>query len=417
MTVDRAVVIVGAGEAGVAAASAIRESGDHRRIILISEEPHLPYERPPLSKEALTDEIPALKTIRPAPWFKEQSIDLRLGWRVQFIDPARRSLVLETGGRAEELFYDQLLLATGARVRTMTDAPAGVCYLRTHEDSVALRSRLSQAQRLLVIGGGVIGLEVASSARHMGKEVVVLDMAPRLMARALAPDVSDVIAELHRDGGVDIRLNAGSIDLRQTAQGMRAILGDGTVYDGDLVAAGIGVIPNTELAAQAGCALENGILVDETGQTSVPGIYAAGDAAAFPHPVFDRHVRVEAWQHARRHGAHVGRAMAGTPASYSEVPWFWTDQHGVNVQVAGLAADCDRTLWRGAGPARTALHFSGNRLVAATTLNNGRDMRPVTNLIAAGWHGNPQALLDASTPLGKLAARLLAEHTAATAAA
>lgn len=410
-------VIVGAGEAGMAAVSALRESGDTRRIVLISEEPHLPYERPPLSKEALTDETPVQKPIRPVSWFGEQAIELRLGSRVLSIDPARRSVALEAGGSREDLPYDQLLLATGARVRTLPGAPADICYLRTHDDSIALRARLAAAQRLVVIGGGVIGLEVASSARHLGKDVVVLDMAPRLMARALAPAVSEVLAQMHRDAGVDLRLGVRSLDLRRTDQGLCAALPDGTEFNCDLIVAGIGVIPNTELAAAAGCALENGILVDAAGQTSVPGIFAAGDAAAFPHPLFERHVRIEAWQHARRHGAHVGRAMAGNPAPYAEVPWFWSDQHGVNLQVAGLASECDLTVWRGTGPARTAFHFAGTRLVAATTLNNGRDMRPATNLIAAGWQGSPEALLDTTVPLGKLASRLLAGEPAGEVAA
>lgn len=417
MILDRALVIVGAGETGMAAASAIRESGDKRRIILISEEPHLPYERPPLSKEALIDELPALKLIRPASWFDEQLIELRLGSRVVSINPERRAIVLETGGTAQDLPYDKLLLATGARVRRLANAPADVYYLRTHEDSIALRTRLAEAHRLVVIGGGVIGLEVASSARHLGKEVVVLDVAPRLMARALAPEISEVLAQLHRDSGIDVRLGVGSIDVQRTDRGMHVTLADSTDFNCDLVVAGIGVIPNTEIAAQAGCALENGILVDAFGQTSVPGIFAAGDAAAFSHPLFNRQIRIEAWQHARRHGAHVGRAMAGNFAPYTEVPWFWTDQHGINVQVAGLASECDLTLWRGAGSARTAFHFSSGRLVAATSLNNGRDIRPATNLIAAGWQGDPHALLDTTVPLGKLATRLLAEHAATEAAA
>ena len=405
------VVIVGANEAGTAAAAALRESGFTGRVVLLSDERQAPYERPPLSKEMLLGELTDTKLIRPAEWYEDEGIDLRLGCRAVGVDAGEQSVVVRSADGAEEkLHYDKLLLTTGARARELPGAGDDVLYLRTYEDSMRLREAMERGARIAVIGGGVIGLEVASSARALGNEVTVVDVAPRLMARALAPDISVLLRQLHEEAGVHIFTDVKSVDIEADAEGGKRLrLGTGESVVADVVVAGIGVVPNTELGQMAGCHTDNGIVVDGCGRTSVENIYAAGDVASFHHPTFARPMRVEAWQHAGRHGAHVAHAMMNVRDDYCEVPWFWTDQHMTNVQVAGLAADCDATFWRGEGEKRTAFHFSQGELVAVTTINNGRDIRPSTKLLAARWKGDPAGLLDLSRPLGKLVTSLLAD--------
>lgn len=409
----RQFIIIGAGEAGVAAASTLREAGYDGSLLLISEEQYLPYERPPLSKELLLGTQDGLKPIRPEPWYAEQEVDLRLGVQVEEIDVSEQAVkVRNPDGSIDALEYDKLLLATGARVRELPGNPDGIIYLRTHDDGMRLRERLAKASSVVIIGGGVIGLEVASSARAMGLSVTVMDPAPRLMARAFVPEVSEELRTLHESAGVRILTGVSGIEVTVGEAGQFLVHNDTDSVASDLVVAGIGVVPNVELGATAGCAINNGIVVDGAGQTSVANIYAAGDVAAFHHPTFQRAMRVEAWQHAGRHGAHVARAMVSAEDHYCEIPWFWTDQHGVNFQVAGTVADCDATHWRGEGESRTAFHFSGQTLVAVTTINNGRDMRPATKLLAAGWRGHPTELLDPTLALGKISQRLLTEMAA-----
>lgn len=406
----RQIIIAGAGEAGVAAAAALHDAGYDGTIVLIGEEPHLPYERPPLSKEMILGTQDGLKPIRPEQWYEQAGIDLRVGMRVERIDPVARAItIVDAAGVESELAYDDLLLATGARVRELSGAAADIAYLRTHEDGERLRARLTGISRIVVIGGGVIGLEVASSARALGLDVTVIDPAARLMARALVPEISRILLDLHRAAGVDVRTDTGSINIDATGATPSVILADNERIEADLIVAGIGVVPNVELGEMAGCAIDNGIVVDGAGRTSVPHVFAAGDVATFHHPTFHRAMRVEAWQHAGRHGAHVARAILGKGDDYCEVPWFWTDQLGVNIQVAGVIADCDATYWRGEGNSRTAFHFASDALVAVTTINNGRDIRPATKLLAAGWRGDPSDIVDPTLAFGKISQRLLSE--------
>lgn len=407
-------IIIGAGEAGVAAAAAIRET-HAGPIVLVNGEAELPYERPPLSKDVLMSDAPETKKIRPEAWYKENAIELISGQTVTSINPATRSICLGGGAEPSTLAYSKLLLTTGACVRRLPGPDLGVRYLRTFEDGLLLKADITQAQSLLVIGAGVIGLEVASSARRLGLAVTVVDIAERLMARAVAPEVSAILLDLHRAAGVDVRLGVGSVDLKTSPEGPALVLADGTQLRADIIVAGIGVTPDTRLAASAGCTLDNGVVVDGHGRTTIEGIYAAGDVAAFHHPVFGRSMRVEAWQHAGRHGAHVGRAMVGVADDYCEVPWFWSDQFDLNLQVAGIVADVDETVWRGAEGSRTGFHFARGRLAAVTTLNNGRDMRPATKLIAAGYAGDPLKLIDTTLPLGKIVNAALETNAVAAA--
>jgi 3-phenylpropionate/trans-cinnamate dioxygenase ferredoxin reductase subunit len=401
------IIIVGAGEAGVAAAAGLREGDPEVEVILISDEPVLPYERPPLSKEVLLGEQSDPKPIRPAEWYSDVGIKLRLDSLVLRVDGKAREAFVRTGnGATEKLAYDKLLIATGARVRRLAENGAPIHYLRTSEDGDRLRNALLAAASVGVIGGGVIGLEVAASAAKLGKRVTIFEPAPRLMARAVTPDVSDYLADLHRAAGTFVMTETGPIEVSSSPEGVTVHLG-GAAHFVDLCVAGIGVHPNSELAESAGCAVNNGVLVDSCGRTNVSGIYAAGDVASFHDASLGRSVRLEAWQHAGRHGAHVARAMLGQLDDYLEVPWFWTDQLGVNIQVAGLVTGADHTEWRGSGESRTGFHFEKNRLIAVTTINNGRDMRPSIKLLAAQWRGDPYQLSSPTRPLGKIVTDLL----------
>lgn len=395
-------LIIGAGEAGIAAAGALREAGYGGRILIVGEEPHHPYARPPLSKAVLTDDACPAEPIRSAEWLDERKIELWLGARVESVDPIDHDAEIVRGWERISMRYDRLLIATGASPRRLAELdPLGgiVRYLRNWEEAVALRSLLAQARSVAIVGGGVIGTEVASSATRLGCAVTIIEPAPRLMARALAANGSDMLSALHRAAGVDVRLGAGLASGRLVDGRAELILDDGSRIGADLVVAAIGVVPNDMLARQLGCAVDNGILVDPCGATSVADVFAAGDVARLVHPLADEPIRIEAWQHARRHGAHAARAMAGDRSPYAEIPWFWTDQHGVNIQVAGLPGLADRHVARGP----TTLHLKGDRLVAVTTIDNGRDIRPATRMIAAGWTGTAAALADPSVPLARLA--------------
>lgn len=402
MTVSLVHLIVGAGQAAAHAAVAMREADFAGRILMVGEEPHRPYERPPLSKELLTvDPEPPVAYFHDARRYQENAIDLMLGTRVAAVDPTAHRVALSDG---RNIPFDRLLFATGSRPRRL-DIRGGetILYLRTLEDARHIRARLVPNSRIVCIGAGVIGLEIASSARKRGCEVTVIEAAGGAMGRMLAPEMADYMVRLHRANGVALHFNAGVT----AVEGERVICNGAPTLFADCVIAGIGVLRNTELAEAAGIAVDRGIVTDEFGRTSAPDIFAAGDVAAFWHPLFQRHLRLESWRHAQNHGLAVGRVMAGGTKPYDEIPWFWTDQHGVNVQVAGLPEECVRTVPRGEmeAPSFAAFHLDAeNRLVAATGVNAPREVRAAQSIIRARRPVDPAALADVKTPLQRLVA-------------
>jgi 3-phenylpropionate/trans-cinnamate dioxygenase ferredoxin reductase subunit len=402
------VVIVGSGQAGVAAALALRATGFPGPVLLLGDEAHLPYERPLLSKAVLTEDAAALPALHEAAELAAQGLVLRPGERVEAIDTANRTLTLASG---ERLGYGELLLATGGRARVLA-APGGehALTLRSYDDALHLRVRLRAARHVTVVGAGVIGLEVASSARQLGCEVAVLEAGERPMARALPPAMGDLLAEWHRQAGVDLRFGAQLQAVEHRADGRFDVITSDGRLGTDLVVAGIGLQPNVELAAAAGVAIGTGVLVDELGRTDVPGVHAAGDVAELWHPRYGQRLRLESWLHASRHAEAVARTLAGTPTRYDEVPWFWSDQHEVNLQVLGLPLLADRSVLRGDPDRRsfTALHLRAGRLVGATLVNQGREMRPCKALIESGAVLDASRLADAAQPLRQLAAEAAA---------
>lgn len=400
-------IVVGAGQAGAVAVSRLRESGFGGRILLVGDEPHLPYERPPLSKEVLLSPSTAKPTIFDSAFYSSQNIECRFGIPATRIDPHTHILELASG---EQIHFDKLLLATGARARPypLLDALGQDAQsLRSMKDAQNLATRLQPGMRLLVVGGGVIGLEVAASARTLGAEVTVLERSDRLMGRAAPLHLAQALLALHQDKGVHFAFNTELVKAERSPEGgVHLHTQDGKVFAGDLVVYGIGVQVNVELAQTAGIRIEDGILVDEYGMTSAQGIYAAGDVARQWHPQIGQYVRQETWSNAQHQAEGVVRSMlTGLPCD-PDMPWYWTDQYGHNIQVSG-SVEVDEWVTRGSHPDRyTQFGLRDGCIVGAITFNNGKEMRPAKQLISvsAEWSA-PELLLDAKQDLRKLAIR------------
>jgi NADPH-dependent 2,4-dienoyl-CoA reductase/sulfur reductase-like enzyme len=401
-------IIVGAGQAGGWAAVAMRQAGFHGRILLIGEESWRPYERPPLSKAVLTDEPePPLAYFHPAERYAEQGIELLLGTTVSELDAAGHRVRLSDG---RILPFDRLLLTVGGRARHLPiHGGDKALYLRTIEEARLIRGRLATARRVLCIGAGVIGLEIASSARARGAEVTVLEALPRAMGRSVSPEGAQFVETLHRDAGVALQFGVIVDAIEDAAPGgLRVLCRGGGEFTSDLVIAGVGMQRNLALAEAAGLSLEGGIVVDDLGRTSAPDVYAAGDVTAFHHPLFARRLRLESWRHAQNHGIAVGKAMCGETTPYDDIPWFWTDQHGVNLQVAGLPADAVRTIVRANAPPNvfTAVHLAADdSVIGVTAANNPREIRAGQALIKSRRPVDADAVADGAVSLQRLMGR------------
>jgi 3-phenylpropionate/trans-cinnamate dioxygenase ferredoxin reductase component len=398
-------VIIGAGQAGGWAAVTLRQSGFDGRILLIGDEIWRPYERPPLSKAVLTeDPEPAIPYFHPEARYAELGVELMLGMPAEAVEPDAHTLRMADG---RVVAYDKLLLTTGGDARRLPVSGSDrALRLRTLEDARAIRARLGSARHVLCIGAGVIGLEIASSACARGCAVTVLEALPRAMGRAVSPEGAAFVAGLHRAAGVAVHFDVAVERLDAASDGGTVVTcGDGRTFAADLVVAGVGMQRNLTLAEAAGLALEGGIAVDEWGRTNAPDVFAAGDVTAFLHPLLGRRLRLESWRHAQNHGIAVARAMCGDAPPYDDVPWFWTDQHGVNLQVAGLPADAARTIVREGGPADrfVAVHLAEEGTVlGVTAANNPREIRAGQALIKSRKVPEIGKLADAGVPLQRL---------------
>ena len=395
-------VIVGAGECGTRAALALRQAGYGGPVTLVGAEPHAPYERPPLSKEAILAGVPAAKAIGGSERLVELGIDFRPSCRAITIDRAGRCLLLDDG----ELAYERLLLATGARPRPLPGADGRhVAMLRTLDDAARIRAALGPGRRLVVIGGGFIGLELAASARRLGSEVAVIEALPRLLGRCVPAEIAEVLHERHLAEGAAFRLEARIAGI----DGSGVTLADGRHIAADLVVAGIGAVPETRLAEAAGLAVDNGIAVDATLATSDPAIFAAGDCCSFPHPLYDgRRTRLESWRSAQEQGTLAARNMLGAALPVSAVPWFWSDQYDLTLQIAGLAEGAAVAVRRPLKDGAFLLfHLAADgRLLAASGIGPGnavaRDIRLGEMLIARRARPDPAVLGDPSSSLKRL---------------
>ncbi len=398
------VVIVGAGQAGAQVAISLRQLGFAGSISLLGEEPAPPYQRPPLSKAYLSGEMPLERTlIRSEAYYAKSTIDLQPGARVDRLLRAEHAIAL--GDR--KLPYDVLVLGTGTRARRLGlpgEDLAGVFYLRTLADSDRIRAAVRPGARAVIIGGGYIGLEVAASLTKLGAEVTVLEALERVMNRVVAAPVSDFFAAEHARHGVAIETGALVATLEGSASLERVRCRDGRVFAADLVVIGVGAVPNDELAREAGLAIENGIVVDEFGRTNDRAIFAAGDVTNHPSPLFDRRLRLELVHNAMAQAKAVAQAIAGTPVPYAEVPWFWSDQYDLKLQIAGVGEPEDELILRGAPASRSfsALHLRAGRLVAIDCINRGADFLAAKKLIAERRPIDPGRAADPEVRLAEL---------------
>ncbi len=396
------IVIIGAGHAGGRAAETMRQAGFTGAITLIGEEAHVPYERPPLSKELLAgDEAVDKIFLNPLGFYDENGIELRLETHAQAIDRDNHNVRLADGN---SLAYDRLLICTGARVRRLRCRGAdlaGIHYIRTIDDTLALRPALKDGARVVVVGGGFIGLEVASSARARGAKVTVVELADQVLARVTDPAVSDLVADLHRANGVHVMTGVTVERISGNGRAAEVICSDGETIAADVVVVGIGILPNQEIAAKAGLNTADGIIVDEFGRTSDPDIFAAGDVAFHYNPILGRHLRLESWANAQNGSIAVARNMVSKPEPYAELPWFWSDQFDLNLQLVGVPETWDRLVTRGDPKSGRCVIFymQGNRVTGATTFNQGREMRSCRRLIESGMEVADEVLADEATRL------------------
>jgi 3-phenylpropionate/trans-cinnamate dioxygenase ferredoxin reductase component len=399
--------IVGASLAGARAAEGARDVGFDGRIVLIGDEPTAPYERPPLSKVVLRGEKPPESArVHADDFYREHDIDLVTEHAVG-LDPAARQVELGTGDRVP---FDTAVLATGASPRRLDVEGAdlaGVHHLRTIEDAVRLRDAIRNAERVAVIGAGWIGSEVAASARQMGAAVVLIDPGAVPLQRVLGPTVGSVFRDLHADHGVELRLGTGVAALRGTKAVESVLLGDGRVEPADVVVAGIGVVPRTELAdVQPALQVDDGILVDQYLEASVAGVFAAGDVANAWHPHYQRPVRVEHWANARHQGFTAGRNAAGGHESYTRLPYFFSDQFDLGMEYVGYGAPDDTIAIRGDLESREFIAFwlRDGSVTAAMNVNVWDVADDLEQVVRARTPVDPERLADPAVPLVDLVA-------------
>lgn len=393
---DAAVVIVGAGHAGVQVAVSLREFGFSDRIVIVDAEARSPYQRPPLSKEYLCGTVDQPPPLRAHEFYEIQRIEFRRAAAVS-IDRAQRTITLDDGSR---LGYGHLVLATGARNREIPVPGAntpGVLGLRTLDDARDIRERIGTSDDIVIIGAGFIGLEVAAAARKRGKRVHVVEAVDRVMARVVSPHVSQHLADLHAREGVNVHLGRSLAAIRTDRAGKldTVELTCGTTMAADLVVVGVGVVPNIELAAEAGLAVDNGVCVDAALLTKDPAISAVGDCAAFPVSGSGASIRLESVQNAVDHGRFVAARLTGSVENYVAVPWFWTHQYSAKLQIAGKALEVSESVVVGDAQAFSVLRFNDQTLVSVESINRPGDHLAARRILAGDKRPSPT---DARSP-------------------
>ncbi len=403
------IVIVGAGQAGGRTAEALRQQGFGGSLLLVGAEEEPPYERPALSKGFLTGAVPAERLlVRPPEWWSEQAVELRLGITAEGIDRTAARLRLSNG---ENVAYDALVLATGSRPRLLP-LPSGlddqVQPLRSLGDARRLAPRLKPGTRVVVIGGGFIGLEVAVTAAAAGASATVVEASPHPLARVAPALLGRWMADQHRRRGVTLLTGEAVAAIRRDGGELSVVLSGGAGVAADVVVVGIGVRPNMELAGDAGIAISDGVLCDAFGATDAAGIWAAGDVSCHFNPLAGRHARLESWQNAQNQAIAVARNLISEPRPYAEVPWVWSDQFDINLQMCGwLEPDGDLHLRGDPDSGRfIAIQVSNGCVNAAWTINQGREMRFLRRLVAMRKPVDAEALRHPGTPLADIAAAL-----------
>ena len=399
------IVIIGAGHAGAQLVESLRSGGHDGHLVLIGDEIHRPYDRPLTSKGLLSGEVEVERAyLKRDSYYQDKDIELILGTRARKIDRAARKVELEDG---RAIGYDRLVLATGARARRI-DIPGadldGIFYLRSLADSQAIGNRLKPGAHLLVVGGGYVGLEVAASATKLGCRVTLVEVLERLLARVAGAEVAEFYAAQHRGHGVDIRLGVGVAGFlgKDRLEGVR--LSNGDEIGIDVAVVGVGAVPNTELAVEAGLEVNNGIVVDDCGRTSDPAIFAAGDATNHPNALLGRRLRLESVPAAMGQARAIASAICGNPKPYVELPWFWSDQYDLKLQMVGLNEPGDRVVLRGDPTAHkfAAYYLRDGVIVAVNAVNSAKDFIGGRKLITEGKKPDPARLADSAIPLAEL---------------
>ena len=407
----RTIVTVGAGQAAAVAARNLRRQGFDGRIVLIGDEPHAPYQRPPLSKEFLagTESESALWILRPS-WIADNDIEILTGTSVARVEPGTRTVALDSG---VDITADAVLFATGGsprRVAVQGPRPDLVHYLRTLDDAVALARVLVPGKRLAIVGAGFIGLEIAATAAAAGVAVTVFESVPVPLARILGTAMGQAVSGLHRDNGVDLRTGVQLDGIRTTGDGVVIeVSGSATPFEADAVVIGIGITPNTAAAEATGLRIEDGIVVDASGRSSIPNIYAAGDVARRYSARAGRHIRSEHFDNASRQGVAVSNAMLGRDTVSDDAPWFWSDQHGRNLQFVGVATG-DPVIRGDVGALDfTGFYLEGSTVCGAFAIDRGEDIMAVRELL--GRDVDIAALCDEDIDLWDLAYADIDEET------
>ena len=402
---SRIFVIIGASQAGGWIAKTLRAEGFKGRVVLIGEEKYLPYERPPLSKDALLGEAELDSTyFWPPETYPELNFETMLGVRATAIDRTAKQVTLDNG---DVLAYDRLAITTGTRPRRLPiDGAdlAGVHYLRTMDDTLAIQADAKNGAVALIVGGGWIGLEVAATLGKLGCKSVVVEFADRLCGRAVTPEISAWMLDFHKGHGIDVRLNTGVERFEGDGALQRAILSDGDTIVCTLAVVGIGVLPNVEIAAEAGIEIDNGIKVDDLCRTSDPKIFSAGDVTNHPNALLGKRIRLESWENAQNQGIAAGKSMLDKGESYSEIPWFWSDQHDANIQMIGLPEAWDEVATRGdtGDNEFMTIYLKDSKIIGAISVNNPRDLRFAKRLMQAGKPVSATDIADTSIKMQAL---------------
>jgi len=399
------VVIAGAGHAAGQLVASLKQHKFAGQIILVGDEVYLPYQRPPLSKKFLSGDLPAERLyVKPESFYDDPQIELMLATSIAAID--REHKVLRTA--SDDLIpYDKLMLSLGSRVRRLPIEGAdleGIHYLRSIKDVNGIRAELQSAKRAVVVGAGYIGLEVAAVIRQAGLEVTVVEMADRVMSRVVSPEISDFYQIEHTNHGVKLRLSTGISAFRGDRRVNAVETADGELIAADFVIVGVGIVPNVELAVDAGLTVENGIVVNDRCQSSDPDIYAVGDCTAHPNAIYDRQLRLESVHNALEQAKTAVSNLCGKESHYSQVPWFWSDQYDLKLQIAGLSAGYDDVIIRGEPAARSfaCLYLKNGRLIATDAVNSPKEFVQSKALIAARTRVDRDKLQDPSVQLKEM---------------
>ena len=403
---SKQIVIAGAGHAAGQVIASLQQHKFDGQIVLVGDEPYLPYQRPPLSKKFLAGEMPAERLyVKPASFYEDAGVELHLDTTIEALDRKTRHLSVSTG---DPIVYDALVLALGSRVRRLPVAGTdleGVHYLRSIADVEAIRADFGKGRRLVVVGAGYIGLEVAAVARQAGLDVTVIEMEDRVMSRVVSPEISDYYQIEHTNQGVKLQLSTGVEGINGKKRVRSVTTSDGEEIPADVVVIGVGIEPNTALASAAGLDVDNGILVDDHCRTRDPNIYAIGDCTMHPNGIYGRSLRLESVHNALEQAKTAVANICGIETAYNQVPWFWSDQYDLKLQIAGLSDGYDDVVIRGNPAERSfsCLYLREGQLIAVDAINAPRDFVQSKQLIADGTILDADRLADGDVTLKELA--------------